>query len=54
VYVLLSGRTHLGAAGVSLVSAVRLGSGEHVLVERGWIEADDARTAQTTDTPAAP
>jgi len=45
VVVLLSGRTHLGAAGVSLVSAVRLGSGEQVLVERGWIEADDARTA---------
>jgi len=44
-HVLLSGRTHLGAAGVSLVSAVRLGSGEQVLVERGWIEADDARTA---------
>jgi len=44
-YVLLSGRTHLGAAGVSLVSAVRLASGEQVLVERGWIEAADARTA---------
>ena len=43
--VLLSGRTHLGAAGVSLVSAVRLGSGDLVLVERGWIAAEDARTA---------
>jgi cytochrome oxidase assembly protein ShyY1 len=30
--VLLSGRTHLGAAGVSVVSAVRLRSGEQVLV----------------------
>ena len=27
-HVLLSGRSHLGAAGVSLVSGVRLGSGE--------------------------
>ena len=44
-YVLLSGRTHLGAAGVSLVSAVRLGSGDLLLVERGWIAAEDARTA---------
>ena len=44
-HVLLSGRTHLGAAGVSLVSAVRLESGERVLVERGWIEAADSRTA---------
>ena len=44
-HVLLSGRTHLGAAGVSLVSAVRLDSGEQVLVERGWLAADDARTA---------
>jgi surfeit locus 1 family protein len=44
-HVLLSGRTHLGAAGVSLVSAVRLGSGEQVLVERGWLPTADARTA---------
>ena len=44
-HVLLSGRTHLGAAGVSLVSAVRLDSGEQVLVERGWLPAADARTA---------
>ena len=43
--ILLSGRTHLGAAGVSLVSGVRLDSGELVIVERGWIEAADARTA---------
>jgi surfeit locus 1 family protein len=43
--VLLSGRTHMGAAGVSLVCAARLASGEQVLVERGWIEAADARTA---------
>ena len=44
-HVLLSGRTHLGAAGVSLVSAVRLDSGEQVLVERGWLPTADARTA---------
>jgi surfeit locus 1 family protein len=44
-HVLLSGRTHLGAAGVSLVSAVQLRSGERVLVERGWLPTADARTA---------
>jgi surfeit locus 1 family protein len=44
-HVLLSGRTHMGAAGVSLVSAVRLDSGERVLVERGWLAAADSRTA---------
>jgi surfeit locus 1 family protein len=44
-HVLLSGRTHMGAAGVSLVSAVTLDSGARLLVERGWIPADDARTA---------
>jgi len=44
-HVLLSGRTHLGAAGVSIVSGVRLASGELVLVERGWLEAADSRTA---------
>ena len=45
VHILLSGRTHLGAAGVSLVSPVRLASGEAVLVERGWLPAADGRTA---------
>ncbi len=45
VHVLLSGRTHLGAAGVSLVTPVRLRSGEAVLVERGWLAAADARIA---------
>ena len=44
-HLLLSGRTHLGAAGVSLASAVRLANGEQVLVERGWLPAADARTA---------
>ena len=45
VHVLLSGRTHLGAAGVTLLTPLRLASGEAVLVERGWIAADDARIA---------
>lgn len=45
VHVLLSGRTHLGAAGVSLLTPIRLPSGEAVLVERGWIPAADARIA---------
>lgn len=45
VHVLLSGRTHLGAAGVSLVTPVRLASGEAVWVERGWLPAADGRSA---------
>lgn len=45
VYVMLSGRTHLGAAGVSLLSAVRLPAGGAVLVERGWLPAADGRIA---------
>jgi surfeit locus 1 family protein len=44
-YILLSGRTHLGAAGVSLLTPVRLSAGGAVLVERGWIAAADARIA---------
>lgn len=50
-HVLLSGRTHLGAAGVAVVTPVRLASGERVLVERGWIEAPDARTAHPEEWP---
>lgn len=45
-HVLLSGRTHQGAAGVSWCSVLRLASGEGVLVERGWVPAADARDAQ--------
>ena len=44
-YILLSGRTHLGAAGVVVVSPAILANGARVLVERGWLEAADARTA---------
>lgn len=44
-HVLLSGRTHLGAAGVSLVTPLVLANGERVLVERGWLAAADSRTA---------
>lgn len=44
-HVLLSGRTHASTAGVSLVSLLRLPSGEGVLVERGWLEAADGRRA---------
>lgn len=44
-HVLLSGRTNMGAAGVAVVTPLVLRSGERVLVERGWIEAADARTA---------
>lgn len=44
-HVLLSGRTHLGAAGVSLVTPLVLANGERILVERGWLAAADSRTA---------
>jgi surfeit locus 1 family protein len=45
LHILLSGRTHLGAAGVSLLTPARLPSGGAVLVERGWVPAADARIA---------
>lgn len=48
-HVLLSGRTHQGAAGVSWCSVLRLSSGEGVLVERGWVPAADARDARLAD-----
>jgi surfeit locus 1 family protein len=44
-HILLSGRTHLGAAGVIVVSPAILADGARVLVERGWLAAADARTA---------
>jgi cytochrome oxidase assembly protein ShyY1 len=44
-HILLSGRTYLSAAGVQLVTPLVLGTGERVLVERGWMEAADARIA---------
>ncbi len=44
-HVLLSGRTHLGAAGVSLVTPFVLANGERILVERGWLAAADSRSA---------
>ncbi len=50
-HVLLSGRTYIGAAGVSLVTPVRLASGEHLLVERGWLAAADSRTAHPERSP---
>lgn len=43
-HILLSGRTHMGAAGVALVTPVVLRSGARVLVERGWLAAADSRT----------
>jgi surfeit locus 1 family protein len=44
-HVLLSGRGHLATPGVSVVTPLVLGSGVRVLVERGWLEAADSRTA---------
>ena len=50
-HILLSGRTHMGAAGVAVVTPVRLRSGARVLVERGWLGASDARTAHPEHWP---
>lgn len=44
-HVLLSGRTHLGAAGVTLVTPLVLTNGDRVLVERGWLASPDSREA---------
>ncbi len=51
LHILLSGRTHLGAAGVTLLSPLRLASGQAVLVERGWLPAADARIAHPEHFP---
>ena len=51
LHILLSGRTHLGAAGVTLLTPVRLPSGEALLVERGWLAAADARIAHPEQFP---
>ncbi len=50
-HVLLSGRSYIGAAGVSLVTPVRLASGEYLLVERGWLPAADSRSAHPERLP---
>lgn len=50
-HILLSGRTYLGAAGVAVVTPVRLRSGARVLVERGWLAAPDSRTAHPEHWP---
>ena len=50
-HILLSGRTHMGAAGVAVVTPVVLRSGERLLVERGWLAAADARTAHPEEWP---
>lgn len=50
-HVLLSGRTWLGAAGVELVTPLRLPNGDRVLVHRGWLAAADARIAHPEHFP---
>ena len=50
-HVLLSGRTYLSAAGVELVTPLRLSNGDRVLVHRGWLAAADARSAHPEHFP---
>ena len=50
--VLLSGRFHDGEPGVEVVTPLRLeGSATAILVNRGWLPADDAATARPQDHP---
>ena len=49
--ILLSGREHQGAPGVSWVRGIRLESGACVLVEIGWLPSDDGRTQVTPTDP---
>ena len=42
---LLAGRAHAGAPGVSVVTPLVLANGTAVLVERGWLYSDDATHA---------
>jgi len=49
---LLSGRFHDGEQGVEVVTPLRLdGSPTAILVNRGWLPADDAATARPQDHP---
>ncbi len=49
---LLSGRFHDGEPGVEVVTPLRLeGSSTAILVNRGWLPADDAATARPQDHP---
>jgi surfeit locus 1 family protein len=50
-HVLLGGRSRNGTPGVEVVTPLRLASGEHVLVNRGWLPAADAATARPQDHP---
>lgn len=49
--VMLSGQTGTAGAGVLLVGVFRLGSGDAVLVERGWLPAADGRRARLDGLP---
>lgn len=51
LHVLLTGRPYEGAAGVHLITPLRLAGGASVLVDRGWIPSADAVTARPEDYP---
>lgn len=49
--ILLSARSHDGETGVDVVTPLLLGDGRAVLVDRGWLPAEDAMTARPQDFP---
>ena len=49
--ILLAGRAHDGAPGVSVVTPLLVDPGHAVLVERGWLYSDDASTAHPERDP---
>ena len=49
--ILLRGRMHEGEPGVMVVTPLLTESGERVLIERGWLPAEDALTARPQDYP---
>jgi surfeit locus 1 family protein len=47
--ILLRGRMHQGEPGVMVVTPLLTESGERVLIQRGWLPAEDALTARPQD-----
>ena len=50
-HILLAGRAHGAAPGVHVVTPLQLPGGKAVLVDRGWLPAEDAALARPQDFP---